>query len=142
MTLSNRIIIFILKRSSTTLSDLERVAVRKGFTLEELYAALDTVHKDKRITATNLKDGVVYRAATAKTPPSTSHLTWVNENYLHKDMLGDPIPFYEPSTDGPTPYWSHETRKFLRELREAQKEANMTVYNKRYGKQGKKTKKY
>jgi len=84
--LSNRIITYILKRNTTTLIELEGVVLSKGFTLNELYQALDTVHKDKRIDyKANASGEITYRPAIAKTPKAGTHLAWLRDNYVRMD---------------------------------------------------------
>lgn len=81
MTLKDRLIRYILKRDTTTLMQLEGVVVSAGYTLDELFATLDKVHADKRISYTaNASGEITYRPTNAK-PVVGSHLTWVNENY-------------------------------------------------------------
>lgn len=88
--LSNRIITYILKRKTVTLRDLEGLVVQHGYTLNELYQALEVVHRDKRITNTASVSGeVTYKLATAKKAPSTSHLTWLRHNYPRMDSTND-----------------------------------------------------
>jgi len=66
------------------------VAQSKGFTELEVLTALDTVHKDKRITVTNLKAGVTYRPTAAKAVKEPgSHLTWLRNNYPRMDETND-----------------------------------------------------
>lgn len=78
MTLKDRIIRYILKRSTTTLLDLEGVVVKRGYTLDELYATLDDVHRDKRIQySANASGGIVYRPAVTRTPSTPTHLEWL-----------------------------------------------------------------
>ena len=86
MTLPDRIIRYILKKQTTTLIELEGLVVSKGYTLDELFTALETVHRDKRIQhVANASGEITYKTATAKSAPSTSHLTWLNDNYPRYD---------------------------------------------------------
>jgi hypothetical protein len=82
--LTTRITEYVLKRTGTTLSQLESVVVSKGFTIDELYTALETVHRDKRIARKVLKGEIVY--APAPEPKAIgSHVTWCRENYPDPD---------------------------------------------------------
>lgn len=57
------------------------VATAKGYTELEVLNALESVHRDKRISYTANASGVVlYKLANASKPP-TDHLKWVRENY-------------------------------------------------------------
>lgn len=88
MTLSNRIITYILKRTGTTLDQLEGVVVSNRYTLDELYTALETVHRDKRIARRVFKGQIVYTKALEPKGP-TDHLKWVRENYPPMDETND-----------------------------------------------------
>jgi len=90
MTLSNRIINYILKRDTTTLMQLEGVVLSKGFTLDDMFRALETVHRDKRIDyRANASGEITYRPAIAKTPKPNSHLAWLQDNYPRMDKTND-----------------------------------------------------
>jgi len=94
--LSNRIVNYILKQKDTTLSQLENVVVSHGFTLDDLYTALEQVHRNKSIARTVRQGEVVYMK---KAPPksSTDHLAWVRANYPHPDNFEMPFPEIEMS---------------------------------------------
>jgi hypothetical protein len=80
MTTSNRVTDYILKRTGTTLGQLEGVVVSAGLTLDELYTALETVHRDKRITRRVIKGEIVYTPTPEPKAP-TDYLKYVRENY-------------------------------------------------------------
>jgi len=88
MTLSSRIEAYILKRSGTTLSQLENLATKRGFSLDEVYSALDTIHRNKKIRRTVQKGDVVYSPAPEPKAPG-SHLTYVRHNYPVRDETND-----------------------------------------------------
>ena len=93
MTLKDRLIRYILKRSMTTLLELEGVVVRHGYTIDELYATLDAVHADKRIQYNaNASGEITYRPTVEKTKAPGSHLTWVHDNYPHPKTFVMPFP--------------------------------------------------
>ena len=78
--LTTRITDYILKRTATTLTQLEGVVVSHGFTLDELYTALEQVHRNKSIARTVRQGEVVYmKKAPPKSP--TDHLAYVRNNY-------------------------------------------------------------
>lgn len=65
------------------------VATAKGFTEVDVLTALDSVHRDKRISYTADASGVVlYKLAAAKKDP-TDHLKWVRDNYPPMDSTND-----------------------------------------------------
>jgi len=64
--LTTRITDYILKRTATTLTQLEGVVVSHGFTLDDLYTALEAVHRNKSIARTVRQGEVVYMK---KAPP-------------------------------------------------------------------------
>jgi hypothetical protein len=78
--LTTRITDYILKRTATTLTQLEGVVVSHGFTLDDLYTALEQVHRDKSIARTVKQGEVVYMK---KVPPKspTDHLAYIRNNY-------------------------------------------------------------
>lgn len=93
MTLVDRIIKYILKRETTTLMQLEGVVVSNGFTLDELFIALETVHKDKRIQYTaNASGEITYRPARARVSSTPTHVEWLRDNYPYPDNFILPFP--------------------------------------------------
>jgi len=90
MTLPERIIRYILKKQTTTLIELEGVVVSKGYTLDELFTALETVHRDKRIKhVANASGEITYSIAANKTKEPGSHLAWLREHYPQMDSTND-----------------------------------------------------
>lgn len=81
MELKQRIITYILKNAPVTYDTILEKATSKGYTKLEVLETLELVHKDKRIKQTTKGDTIVYQLATAKEPPSMSHLKWVRDNY-------------------------------------------------------------
>jgi hypothetical protein len=81
MSNTDRITQYILKRSQTTLPHLEGVVVQHGLTLDDLYTALEAVHRDKRITRRVLKGEIVYSPAVERTTTVGSHIKWLENNY-------------------------------------------------------------
>lgn len=92
--LLTRVTDYILKRTGTTLGQLEGVVVSAGLSLDELYAALEVVHKDKRITRRVIKGEIVYTPTPEPKAP-TDYLKWVRENYAWPGTGGTP-PFVMP----------------------------------------------
>ena len=85
MDLKERIIKYVLQHYPLSLTTLEGIVVSKGFTQSELYAALDEVHRDKRLQQTTKGGDVWYQPALAKVASPTPHLDWVNNNYMRPD---------------------------------------------------------
>lgn len=131
MPLVDRITTYILKRSNTTLSHLEGVVVSAGFSTDDLYTALEAIHRNKQIKRRVLSGEIVYSPAPEKKTP-TDHFKWVIENYVYSQETeyGKPIPFYEPEYDGPTPYFSKETDVFLKKKNDDMKKK---MEKKQYG---------
>jgi len=75
------IITRILNRGVVTLSELEDRASQRGLSLSDLYAALDRVSRDKRITRSVNRGEVVFKPAPVPKAP-TEHLKWVRDNYV------------------------------------------------------------
>lgn len=92
MTLTQRLTKYILSHPNVTLDGLVKIATSKGFTEGEVYAALDTVHRDKRITQSTKGGEVVYRPAVAKASSPTPHLDWLRHNYPYPDNFIMPFP--------------------------------------------------
>ena len=88
MSISKRIETYILKRNSTTLSELEGVVVSSGFTLDDLYQALESIHRNKRITRKVLGGEVTY-LETPKPKTPGDHLRWWREHYPPMDETND-----------------------------------------------------
>lgn len=74
------IITRILNRGVVTLSELETRSKERGLSLSDLYAALDKVHRDKRIKRGVRQGEVYYEPAPAPKTP-TDHLAWARHNY-------------------------------------------------------------
>ena len=74
-----------------TLTQLEHRATKRGVPLSELYAALETIHKDKTIKQSTKGDEVIYTyVGTVKVKQTfSSHLTWVRRNYPPMDDTND-----------------------------------------------------
>lgn len=82
MELKDRIIKYILNNPNTTMDTIIGEATSKGYTQHEVLTALDSVHKDKRITHTaNASGVVVYRPAKAKVSTVPTHVTYWHDNY-------------------------------------------------------------
>lgn len=127
-TLPDRIITYILKRDSVTLAHLETVSTDKGFTLPELYTALETVHRDRRITQTSTQAGeVIYRPAIAKVSSPTPHLEWVRDNYPWPEDFVMPFPEIDMS-------WLVMSPDEAKEYKAAAKGVPTYIYNKMNGK--------
>ena len=89
MTLPERIIRYILKKQTTTLIELEGLVVSKGYTLDQLFSALEHVHKDKRITNTaNASGEITYRVAARKVSVQPG-LDWIRNNYPPMDSTNN-----------------------------------------------------
>ena len=84
----------ITKNPGITLSELEQRAEKRGVPLLELYAVLETIHRDKQVTQTTKGDDVVYRPTSTvpRRTTSTSHLTWVRQHYPWPDKFEMPFP--------------------------------------------------
>lgn len=90
-TLSKRVKEYILKRNGTTLTQLEGVVVSAGFSINELYQVLNTIHRDKSIRRSVQKGEVVYSKMPEPKAPG-SHLSWVTKNYPWPDNFEMPFP--------------------------------------------------
>lgn len=80
MNIPEAIIARILQDKSVTLTELEQLATRRAVLLSDLYAALDKVHRDKRIKRGVRQGEVYYEPAPAPKTP-TDHLAWSRHNY-------------------------------------------------------------
>lgn len=121
--LQDRLIAYVT--ASNGLVSLEKiltVATAKGFSESEVLQALSGI--GKRLKSTVRGDQVYYQVPPAPKAP-TDHLAWVRSNYPDNSLTnyGQPIPFYDPEYDGPTPCYSKETDKFYREKNEKLKQA-------------------
>lgn len=74
------IITRILNQGMVTLTQLEARAVERGLLLSDLYAALDKVHRDKRIKR-GVKGGEVYYIPTPPKAAAPDHQAFVRNNY-------------------------------------------------------------
>lgn len=61
MTLSERIIAYILNHHPITYREIEEVAMGKGFSQLAIMDAMELVHKDKRVDQSTRRDDIVYR---------------------------------------------------------------------------------
>lgn len=61
MELKERIIAYILNHHPITYTEVENVALGKGFSQLAVMDAMELVHKDKRITQSTRGDEIVYR---------------------------------------------------------------------------------
>lgn len=81
------IITRILRDGHVTITQLEHRAHERGVLLSDLYAALDVVHRDKRIARGVSKGEVYYRpAATPKAP-----ITYTLPPYPHTELGESPF---------------------------------------------------
>lgn len=128
MELSERIIAYIEKHHPLALTTLEGVVVSKGFTLEELYAALTKVHKDKRVLQSTRGNEVYYTIAPVITKQPSSHLTWVTNNYPWPTNFEMPFPEIDMSH-------LFMTREQALEYKAAAKNMPTFMYNKTHGRQ-------
>ena len=143
MPLPERIITYVLKHYPLSYTKLEGIVLARGFTLDELLQALETVHKDKRVKQTVRGDDIMYSPAMApaiKEPGS--HLTWIRDNYVHverpplcvcKKYQGCEhcIPFFDPKTDS-------DLTRLIMTRDEYKAEASGRVYTgKKHGRKGK-----
>jgi hypothetical protein len=85
MELHERIIAYVQKHHPLRLSSLEGVVLSKGFTLTDLYTALEAVHRDSRITRKVQKGEIVYSPAVERTATVGSHIKWLENNYPRYD---------------------------------------------------------
>lgn len=81
MSLSSLIVTKILKDGEVTLTQLEHRATERGVSFADLYDALETVHRDKRITRRVKGGEVVYTTAAARSSTIGSSTTWLSDNY-------------------------------------------------------------
>jgi hypothetical protein len=80
MSLSKLIVTRILKDGEVTLTQLENRAIERGLLLDDLYTALEAVHRNKSIARTVRQGEVVYmKKAPPKSP--TDHLAYIRNNY-------------------------------------------------------------
>lgn len=86
---SQLIITRILRDKHVTLTQLENRATERGVVLSDLYAALQEVHKDKRIKR-GVKGGeVYYEPNVARTPNPNPHLDWLRDHYPPMNETND-----------------------------------------------------
>lgn len=128
MSLSKLIVTRILRDGHVTLTQLEHRATERGVLLSDLYAALDSVHRDKRIKRGVRGGEVYYEPAPAPRAP-VDYLKWVRDNY----------PPMTPENDGSGIdidlsflFMSPEEAK---EYKAAAKGMPTFMYNKKYGNQ-------
>jgi len=82
MSLHERIIAYVSNHYPLSMSALEGIVLSKGFTLDDLYTALERVHKDKRIVQSTRRGEVWYSPyIEPPTPPPQKHLEWIRANY-------------------------------------------------------------
>jgi hypothetical protein len=82
MELPERIIAYVQNHYPLSMSALEGIVLSKGFTLDDLYTALEKVHKDKRIVQSTRRGEVWYSPyIEPPTPPPQKHLEWIRTNY-------------------------------------------------------------
>lgn len=89
MELKDRIIAYILNHHPITYTEVENVALGKGFSQLAVMDAMELVHKDKRITQSTRGDEIVYRPYIA--PPV-------------KEPFKSTIPYPYPGRDGVPPF--------------------------------------
>lgn len=80
MNIPEAIIARILQDKSVTLTELEQLASKRAVSLSDLYAALDKVHRDKRIKR-GVKGGEVYYIPTPPKAAAPDHQAFVRNNY-------------------------------------------------------------
>jgi hypothetical protein len=104
MELHTLIINRILLDEGVSLSELEAKAETKGVCLQDLYTALDKVHKDKRIKRT-VKGGEIHY--TVAPPPKTpvDHFKWVRENYIRPHHCEHQMEYTDCESCKPFPHW-------------------------------------
>ena len=96
MTLSERIIAYILNHHPITYREIEDVAMGKGFSQLAIMDAMELVHKDKRITQSARGNEIVYRPYIAP---------------VVKEHFKSTVPYPYPGRDGvpefvmPFPEW-------------------------------------
>jgi len=89
MELHERIIAYVEKHYPTSMNVLEGIVLSKGFTLNEFYAALEKVHKDKRIIQSNRRGDVWYEPYIEPEIVVQKHLVWLRTNYPPMDSTND-----------------------------------------------------
>jgi hypothetical protein len=124
MELHERIIAYVQKHHPLRLSSLEGVVLSKGFTVTDLYTALEAVHRDKRITRKVLKGDIVYSPAVERTATVGSHVAWLTANYPHPHQCDHGVRYTTCEHCAPFPDISY-AGLFLKtkEERDAYKEA-------------------
>jgi hypothetical protein len=127
MSLSKLIVTRILKDGEVTLTQLETRATERGVSLDELYNALQEVHRNKAIARTVRGGEVVYTKAVKRTP--LDHHTWLRTNYPPMDSTND-----GSGIEADLSYLfltPEELEKYRAEIRGVQ-----YIPSKRYGKKG------
>jgi hypothetical protein len=81
----------IIQDGEVTLTRLEHLANQRGVSLSDLYTALETIHRDKRIARKVLKGEVVYTPAPKPKLPG-SHLSWTDKHYPWPEKFVMPFP--------------------------------------------------
>lgn len=71
----------IIRDKTVTLGELEARAEKRGVSIDELYIALEAIHKDKSIRRTTRGGDVIYTYAPKKREEPLAHTTWVRDNY-------------------------------------------------------------
>jgi len=77
MNLANSIFKRIYVDGPFTFDQLEERALKKGINIDDFYAAMEIVNKNRKLTIS----GKTYKRKVVKKPTFGSHLTWLRENY-------------------------------------------------------------
>lgn len=116
--LATKIAAKIAKEQPVTYTELEARAVEKGIDLGVFQNAIVIIHRSKVIEVKDVKGELTYTIkAKADPKPELSKPTYAG----HWLKYGDPIPFYWPEYDGPTPTYTKQTDEFYREKNRALK---------------------
>ena len=93
MELKDRIIAYLEKHHPITDAKILALAKSKGYTDAEVYAALELVHTDKRISTKARGDVIWYDIYVAPPPkPVPTHTQWLAANYPWPEHFEMPFP--------------------------------------------------
>lgn len=114
-------------------SDLEQIAVNKDIDIAIFDTAISALHRHKKVTQKAKGDEIYYKAVPKKKkePYQPPKPIWTPEMIAEAERLcgpGVPIPFYEPSVDGPYPTYGPDHSRWLKDKMKKEKEERQNKY--------------
>lgn len=128
---SSLIITKILRDKHVTLAQLETRANERGVSLDDLYNALDAVHRDRRIKR-GVKGGEVYYTPAPPKATPVDHTAWVRAHYPWPGR-DDVPPFIMPFPEIDMSWMFLRTREERDEYKAAAKGVPQYMIKSRHG---------